>query len=111
MQIVLGEFEYLVLSTAARLGDDAYGASIRLELARATRRRCSAGALYLTLDRLEAKGLLESRMGGATTQRGGRAKRLVRVTRQGRAAAAEFFRTVVQAAHGLPWAAMIRSRA
>lgn len=107
---MLGEFEYLVLSTAARLGDDAYGASIRLELARATGRRCSAGALYLTLDRLEDKGLIESWMGGATAQRGGRAKRLVRVTRPGEKAAAEFFRTVLRATRGVPWGAPIRGQ-
>lgn len=107
---MLGEFEYLVLSTAARLRDDAYGASIRLALERVTGRRCSTGALYLTLDRLEKKGLIESWMGGATAQRGGRAKRLVRVTRHGEKAAAEFFRTVVDVTRGVPWRVPLRGR-
>ena len=55
---MLGEFEYLLLSAAARLGEDAYGAAIRREIEGATKRRCSVGALYTTLDRLEAKGLV-----------------------------------------------------
>ena len=68
---MLGEFEYLLLSASARLGDDAYGASIRQEIERASNQRCSVGALYTTLDRLEKKGLIETWMGEATTQRGG----------------------------------------
>jgi DNA-binding PadR family transcriptional regulator len=108
---MLGEFEYLVLSTAARLGDDAYGASIRAEIERLTGRQCSAGALYLTIERLERKGLLMSWMGGATAQRGGRAKRMVRLTAQGRQAAAEFFRTVVNATRGLAWGTRVRGQA
>lgn len=51
----MGQFEYLLITTAAGLGDGAYGASIRKELAVATGRRCSLGALYTTIDRLEKK--------------------------------------------------------
>jgi len=68
---MLGEFEYLILSAAARLHDDAYGAAIRHEIEEATRRRCSIGALYTTLDRLETKGLIKTWMGDPTPQRGG----------------------------------------
>ena len=53
---MLGEFEYLLITAAARLGDEAYGAAIREEIAAATGRKCSLGALYTTVDRLEAKG-------------------------------------------------------
>src|SRR3954468_6846761 len=81
--IMLGEFEYLLLSIAARLGDEAYGAAIRIALEQATGRRCSVGALYTTIDRLERKGLVETWMGEATPERGGRAKRMVRVTARG----------------------------
>jgi DNA-binding PadR family transcriptional regulator len=70
---MLGEFEYLLLTAAVRLGEDAYGAAIRQEIESTIERRCSIGALYTTLDRLEAKGLLETWMGEATAQRGGRA--------------------------------------
>jgi PadR family transcriptional regulator, regulatory protein PadR len=102
---MLGEFEYLLLSAAARLGEDAYGAAIRHEIENTTRRRCSLGALYTTLDRLEAKGLIETWMGGATPQRGGRSKRMVRVTAKGLRAAAAFYETVRRATRGAGWEA------
>jgi Transcriptional regulator PadR-like family len=66
---MLGEFEYLLLSATARLGEDAYGAAIRREIENSTRRRCSLGAVHTTLDRLEAKGLIERRNGGDTPKR------------------------------------------
>ena len=69
---MLGEFEYLMLSAASRLGEDAYGAAIRQEIESATGRGCSLGALYTTLDRLESKGFIKTRMGDPTPQRGGR---------------------------------------
>ena len=82
---MLGEFEYLLLTAAARLGEDAYGAAIRQEIEDVTGRRCSIGALYTTLDRLEAKAFIQTRMGNATPQRGGRPKGMGRVTAQGTA--------------------------
>jgi PadR family transcriptional regulator, regulatory protein PadR len=101
---MIGEFEYLLLSATARLGEEAYGAVIRLEIEKSTERRCSLGALYTTLDRLEAKGLVETHMGGATPQRGGRSKRMVRVTASGTKAAASFYSAVTRASRGLSWA-------
>src|SRR4051812_38970257 len=101
---MLGEFEYLLLSAAARLGDDAYGAAIRREIEGATRRRCAVGALYTTLDRLEAKGLVTTWMGDPTPQRGGRPKRMVRITAKGVQEAKGFFRAVSRASRGLSWA-------
>jgi hypothetical protein len=68
---VLGEFEYLLITAAARLGEDAYGAVIRREIEEATGRRRSIGALYTTLDRLQTKGS-KTWMGEATALRGGR---------------------------------------
>ena len=100
---MLGEFEYLLLSAAARLGEHAYGAAIRAETEKATGKACSIGALYTTLDRLEAKGLLETWMGEATAQRGGRPKRMVRITAEGRKAAASFYATVMKASRGVSW--------
>lgn len=102
---MLGEFEYLLLSTAVRLGEAAYGAALRQDLERFTGRRCSVGALYTTLDRLEAKGLIRTWMGDATPQRGGRAKRMVRVTAKGTREAAAFYRAVVEATRGVSWEA------
>jgi PadR family transcriptional regulator, regulatory protein PadR len=102
---MLGEFEYLLLSAAAKLGEDAYGASIRREIEEATKRRCAVGALYTTLDRLEAKGLVTTWMGDPTPQRGGRPKRMVRVTGEGVREAKAFFRAVSRASRGVSWAA------
>jgi len=102
--VMLGEFEYLLLSAAVRLGESAYGAAMRVEVEETAGRRCSLGALYTTLDRLEAKGLIKSWMGEATPQRGGRSKRMVRVTPKGVKAAAAFYRTVRRASRGVSWA-------
>ena len=71
----LGEFEQVVLLAILRLGDNAYGVTIAAEIAACTGREASPGALYTTLDRLESKGLVLSRFGDPTPQRGGRAKR------------------------------------
>jgi len=100
---MLGEFEYLILSAATRLGEDAYGAAIRQEIEDATRHRCSIGALYTTLDRLEAKGFIKTRMGDPTPQRGGRPKRMVRVTAMGIRAASDFYAAVTRVSRGVSW--------
>ena len=102
---MLGEFEYLILTAAAALGDKAYGAAIRAEIESNTGRSCSIGALYTTIDRLEAKGLLESWMGEATAQRGGRSKRMVRLTAEGVTAAKGFYDAVTRISRGASWAA------
>jgi PadR family transcriptional regulator, regulatory protein PadR len=101
---MLGEFEYLLITTAARLGNEAYGAVIREELATVTGRKCSIGALYTTIDRLETKGFLKTWMGEATAQRGGRAKRMVRVTAKGMQAAKDFYDAITSASRGVSWA-------
>lgn len=100
---MLGEFEYLLIGAVVRLGEDAYGASIRAEIESVTRHPCSIGALYTTLDRLERKGLVRTWMGEATPQRGGRPKRMVRVTRAGAAEARSFYATIARASRGLAW--------
>jgi DNA-binding PadR family transcriptional regulator len=102
---MLGEFEYLIIAAAVRLGDDAYGAAVQSEIEQTTGRSCSAGALYTTLDRLERKALIRTRMGNPTPERGGRAKRMIEVTASGVREAKEFHRTVIHASSGLPWSA------
>jgi DNA-binding PadR family transcriptional regulator len=89
----LGEFEQLVLLAVLRLGDEAYGLGVRREIQMRTGREVAIGAVYATLDRLEEKGLVASSIGEATTERGGRAKRLFRVTGAGQ----ESLRTALQA--------------
>src|SRR5882672_4514793 len=71
----LGEFEHMVLLAIMRLGDDAYAVPVRDEIARCTGRDVSRGSIYITLDRLETKGYLRSRLADPTPERGGRAKR------------------------------------
>jgi len=100
---MLGEFEYLLITSAAGLGENAYGAAIREEIEATTGRKCSIGALYTPLDRLETKGLLKTWMGDATPQRGGRAKRMVRVTARGVRAAKEFYDVVTRVSHRASW--------
>jgi DNA-binding PadR family transcriptional regulator len=102
---MLGEFEYLLITAAAGLGDGAYGVSIREEIESTTGRTCSLGALYTTIERLEKKGLLKTWMGDATTERGGRAKRLVRVTAKGVQEAKTFYEAVMRISHRAAWAA------
>ena len=79
----LGEFEQLILLAILRLRDNAYGVTIRAELADRAGRTVAPGALYTALERLETKGLITSRMSDPTPQRGGRAKRHVTLTTAG----------------------------
>jgi DNA-binding PadR family transcriptional regulator len=79
----LGEFELLLLLTILRLGDDAYGVPLSRELSQLRGSDVSVGSVYAALDRLELKGLISSRLGEATAERGGRAKRYFRVTEVG----------------------------
>src|ERR1700739_163198 len=101
---MLGEFEYLMITTAAGLGDKAYGAAIREEIEQTTGRKCSIGALYTTIERLEKKGMLKTWMGEATAQSGGRAKSMVRVTRKGIHAAKEFYEAMMRVSRNASWA-------
>ena len=79
----LGELEMVVLLAVLRLGDEAYGVSIMREIARCTERELKRGSVYVTLERLEDKGLLGSRRGEPSPVRGGRAKRYFRVKAAG----------------------------
>lgn len=85
-QDYLGEFEQTVLLAVLRAGENAYAVSIREAIEQRTGRNVSRGALYITLERLEEKGYLRSRLGGATAERGGRPKRFYRVQPSGVAA-------------------------
>jgi PadR family transcriptional regulator, regulatory protein PadR len=100
---MLGEFEYLLLTAAALLGEDAYGAAIRQGVEDATGGRCSIGALYTTLDRLEAKRFIKTWMGHPTPERGGRPKRMVRVIALGIQEATAFYNAVTRVSRGVSW--------
>lgn len=80
----LGEFEELVLLTVGILFDDAYGLAVVDELEKKTGRNIMMSSVHKALIRLEEKGYLKSRMGGATELRGGRDKRLYTLTHAGK---------------------------
>ena len=75
----LGDLEQIVLLAVLRLGEEAYGVPIRREIEQRTGRALTVGALYRTLDRLEAKGYVTSWFGEPTPERGGRSKRYFNV--------------------------------
>ena len=97
----LGEFEQLVLLALVRLGEDAYGVTIRQLLRERAARDASFGAIYSTLRRLEAKGLVRSSVGDPTPVRGGRAKKYVVITSRGREAVRQAQRAFGRMAEGL----------
>jgi PadR family transcriptional regulator, regulatory protein PadR len=80
---LLGSLEYIVLLALVRLGPDAYGMTVRREIETRIGRSLSIGAVYATLDRLEAKGYVSSSIGEPTAERGGRAKRHFRIEAAG----------------------------
>jgi len=99
----LGEFEQMVLLAVLCAGKegDAYGITVYDELTARTKRRIARGAVYMTLDRLEKKGLLSSFQTEPTAERGGRAKRCYRVTKPAMAALRESRRALLNLWEGL----------
>lgn len=97
----LGEFEQLVLLALVRLGPDAYGATIRRDIESRTGRELAISAVYVTLDRLETKGLVRSRVGEPTPQRGGRRRKHVTLLPAGRRAIAQACRAFQLMTEGL----------
>jgi PadR family transcriptional regulator, regulatory protein PadR len=79
----LGEFEQMVLLAIVHLGADAYGVPIVEEIEHRTGRGVSRAAVYVTLRRLEEKGFVSSWMGDPTPERGGKARRHVRIETAG----------------------------
>jgi PadR family transcriptional regulator PadR len=80
---LLGSLEYIVLLALVRLGPNAYGMTVRREIETRASRSLSIGAVYSTLERLQAKGYVSSAVGEPTAARGGRAKRLFRIEAPG----------------------------
>ena len=80
---LLTDFELMLVLAILRVGDDAYGVQIVREIQTIAGRRVLLGAAYAALDRLEDNGLVSSRTGSPTPERGGRAKRFFRVTARG----------------------------
>src|SRR5690349_1967638 len=97
----LGDFEQLVLLGVLRLEDRAYGAAIRQEIHARSGRDVSISAVYTTLDRLEGKGLVESRLGPPTAERGGRRKKCYALRPAGTAALQQAYRAFTAMASGI----------
>jgi PadR family transcriptional regulator PadR len=93
----LGSLELLVLLAVLRLGDGAYAVAVRDAIAERTQTDPSRGAVSVTLDRLDRKGLLRSRLGEPTAERGGKAKRLYTLAAPGHRA----LRTTLQGTHAM----------
>jgi PadR family transcriptional regulator, regulatory protein PadR len=81
---LLGSLEHLVLLALVQLGSNAYGMTVRREIAERTGRDISIGAIYTTLQRMESKGYVSSTIGEPTAERGGRAKRMFHIEADGR---------------------------
>ena len=103
----LGEFEQHVLAALLRLRGNAYGVTIRREIMERTGRDVAVGAIYATLDRLEAKGYVSSHIGEATPERGGRAKRYFDVDAPGAQALEESWRMSDRMRQGLASAGVL----
>ena len=82
----LGEFEQMILLALVRLGDEAYGVSIKNEIEEQTGRQIFVGAVYTALGRLEKHGCVSSWVGEPTSERGGRRKKFYRIEPAGEAA-------------------------
>jgi DNA-binding PadR family transcriptional regulator len=96
MSELLGAFEQAVLLATVRLGADAYGRTILHEAQSSLGREVSAGAIYTTLDRLEQRGLVRSRMESGTAVRGGRPRRFYTVAAEGVRALSETRQTLTR---------------
>lgn len=98
----LGGFELLVLLALIRLGDEAYGVPISEAIEESSGRDVAIGSVYITLDRLERKGLVVSRLGEATPERGGRAKTYFKPTAKGLREARQAQRILTTLWKGVP---------
>ena len=98
---ILGEFEQIVMLALLRLGPDAYGASVCGEIEKRGGRGVSVSAVHTTLERLEQKGLVKSRLGDPTPQRGGKRKRLYEPAALGMKALQASYRSLRNMAEGI----------
>lgn len=105
----LGQHELVVMLAVLRLGKQAYGVPIAAEITEKTGREMLQGSVYAVLERLEAKGLVASRLGEATPQRGGRAKRYFELTADGVQQVRDAQRALEALWKGIPRTASVKS--
>jgi len=101
-RVYLGDFELMVMLALMRLGDDAYGVPISMEIEQQSGREVALGSVYASLERLENKGLVSSHLGKATAERGGRAKRYFRITKKGLREVREARQALISMWRGVP---------
>jgi DNA-binding PadR family transcriptional regulator len=98
----MGGFELLVLLALIKLGDEAYGVPISEAIEASSGREVAIGSVYITLGRLERNGLVSSKLGEATPERGGRAKTYFRITAKGLREVRRAQQTLVNLWQGVP---------
>jgi PadR family transcriptional regulator PadR len=98
----ISDFELISMLVLLRLGDGAYGVPIAREIEEQTKREVKLGSVYATLERLEEKGFVVSELGEPTPERGGRAKRYFRVTKQGMREVRETRQILIRLWQGVP---------
>jgi PadR family transcriptional regulator PadR len=98
----LGGFELLVLLSLIRLDDEAYGVPIAEAIEESSGRDVALGSVYITLERLERKALVSSRLGEPTAERGGRAKTYFRITAKGLREVRQARQTFIKLWQGVP---------
>ncbi|HYB94294.1 MAG TPA: helix-turn-helix transcriptional regulator [Vicinamibacterales bacterium] len=98
---ILGEFEQVVMLALLRLGPEAYGASVCAEIEQRSGREVSVSAVHTTLDRLEQKQLVKSRIGDPTPQRGGKRKRHYEISSLGMKSLQASYRSIRTMAEGI----------
>lgn len=98
----LSDFELIAMLVLLRLGEDAYGVPIAREIEEQTKREVKLGSVYATLERLQEKGFVVSELGEPTPERGGRAKRYFRVTKQGMREVRETRQILIRLWQGVP---------
>jgi PadR family transcriptional regulator, regulatory protein PadR len=98
----LGGFELLVLLALIRIGDEAYGVPISEAIEESSGKEVAMGSVYITLERLEQKGLVSSTLGEPTAERGGRAKTYFRITAKGLREVRQARRTLMNLWQGVP---------
>jgi PadR family transcriptional regulator, regulatory protein PadR len=109
MSDLLGTFEQAVLLAILRLGDGAYGRAVLHQVQESLTKSVAAGAVYTTLDRLEQRGLIDSRLAKGTAIRGGRARRYYVVAAMGNRALADAQKTLAKMWQGVKVPAAVKS--
>jgi len=98
----ISNFELMVMLALIRLGDEAYGVSISLEIEEHSGYDVALGSVYAALERLHDRGMVTSSLGEPTAERGGRAKRYFKVTGKGMKVVQDTQRTFTRLWQGLP---------